>query len=944
MLLGWLRSFGQDYQFQNFDDLNGLPSSETYHVYQDKQGFVWVATDNGVVRFDGDKFVAFNSAHGLTDNTVFGFYEDHHDRIWFRTFSGLLSYFDPTTNKIEPFAHNALLQHTLQSSILNDVKVDSLDQLWFSTNMQGPSGHIDRNGNFTEVAMSLDTSYVFLKTISKQENEYAIGITGTPRFLRGLKIDDRYFPADINQEFKNSPVAKYAKWKGALYVAVNRDIFRYSSGQVEKVFTSDHPIICFSVDRGDNLWVGFFEGGVKRFSDSSFRDGFSLRAVETSSVSSMLNDTEGGFWFTTLDRGVFYFPNLSVKVIHFPTETSSKISAVAYGKNSIYIGRYNGEVSTIKDSYASPAINYIAETPISALFEDDDGGLWGSSVGVFFHIGRDDINVIKGNISGLKGFFVNEEQEVCTFNSSGLYVLDDRGTIRHKFFLIRRPTKILFADSMIYVGSLAGLERYTIKMDPVDSDSLYLKARVSSLHRSEGTILVGTIGDGLLRIDKRGITNLTEKQAPDVENVYAIATVGNVIWLATDVGLLRGETSGNSPVKWKRLNRSSGLVSDKCTDLALLKGDIWVFSDHGISVVPLNISVFSNELPLIYIKNSKVNSENVPAINGRLSTDQNNITIDVGSISFNNRNLSYRHRLDDAQAWIYSSENNISYFSLRPGSYNMQIEASQNAVDWVTYSHPIAFEISRPWWSTWIFRSVVISVLAIVGLMIYRMRVNSIRRRHNYLEVINSHQQRLIDSEIQTQERERKRIAKDLHDGVGTSLSSIKLLIGDSMSLKENERQKRTQEINDNLTEVIADIKRIVYDLHPPALERYGLQVGLKNLTEKINNYGGLSVLYDYYGQRDVSPAVSITIYRIIQELINNTIKHAKATEIRIHVNQFEDEINIMYEDNGVGMVGSRFTGLGLHNIESRIRSLQGRMSWESNHKGTFYNFDIPFS
>jgi signal transduction histidine kinase len=151
------------------------------------------------------------------------------------------------------------------------------------------------------------------------------------------------------------------------------------------------------------------------------------------------------------------------------------------------------------------------------------------------------------------------------------------------------------------------------------------------------------------------------------------------------------------------------------------------------------------------------------------------------------------------------------------------------------------------------------------------------------------------------------------------------------------------QEINENLTEVIAEIKRIVYDLHPPALERYGLQVGLKSLAEKINSHGHVNVSYDYYGQREVAPSVSITIYRILQELINNTLKHAKATEIRIHVNQFEDEINIMYEDNGIGMVGSRFSGLGLHSIESRIRSLQGRMSWESNHKGTFYNFDIPF-
>jgi two-component system, NarL family, sensor kinase len=142
---------------------------------------------------------------------------------------------------------------------------------------------------------------------------------------------------------------------------------------------------------------------------------------------------------------------------------------------------------------------------------------------------------------------------------------------------------------------------------------------------------------------------------------------------------------------------------------------------------------------------------------------------------------------------------------------------------------------------------------------------------------------------------------------------------------------------------VIDDVKRIVYDLHPPGLERYGLQAGLKTLVDRLNKTGDINVIFDYYGKREVVQPVSITIFRILQELINNTLKHARASEIRIHINEFEDEINIMYEDNGIGMVGSRFTGLGMHSIESRVRSLDGRMSWESNHKGTFYNFDIPF-
>jgi signal transduction histidine kinase len=272
----------------------------------------------------------------------------------------------------------------------------------------------------------------------------------------------------------------------------------------------------------------------------------------------------------------------------------------------------------------------------------------------------------------------------------------------------------------------------------------------------------------------------------------------------------------------------------------------------------------------------------------------------------------------------------------------MEIQASTGADNWAK-GRVLPIRVFAKWWETWTFRLGMIVAIILLGYLGYWLRMSALRRRQKYLELINLHQQKLIDSEIRTQERERKRIASDLHDGIGATLSSIKLQISDVMSDESTQVPTRAKEINDNLTDVIDDIKRIVYDLHPPGLERYGLHSGLKSLVDRLNKTADINVIFDYYGQRDIMQPISITIFRILQELINNTLKHARASEIRIHINEFDGEINIMYEDNGIGMIGSRFTGLGLHSIESRVRSLNGRMTWESNHKGTFYNFDIPF-
>ena len=390
------------------------------------------------------------------------------------------------------------------------------------------------------------------------------------------------------------------------------------------------------------------------------------------------------------------------------------------------------------------------------------------------------------------------------------------------------------------------------------------------------------------------------------------------------------------------LTKTSGLISDKNDNLLSTDNHIWSFSDVGITIIPHDIRTFQNENPIGYLKSFEVNNVVVKPKIFEFPYTQNNITLDIGVISYNNRKLFYRYRLTKSDAWNQSENRTVSYYALQPGDYYFDMQVSKDNRQWVSSPLKLEFEIVAPWWKARYSIIVYVILFTAIGYWIYLLSTAAWRRKQTYLEVINTHQQKLILAEVEALERDRRRIAKDLHDGVGTALTSVKWIVNDAIQHKPIDRNKTSKKINENFNEIILEIKRIIYDLNPPALERYGLEVGIKNFIERINERSDITAQLDYFGEGEIASNISITVYRIVQELVNNSLKHSKATEIKIHVNQFEDFINVMYEDNGIGMREVQYNGFGIHNIESRVQTLKGHMSLESNEMGTFYNFDIP--
>jgi signal transduction histidine kinase len=229
----------------------------------------------------------------------------------------------------------------------------------------------------------------------------------------------------------------------------------------------------------------------------------------------------------------------------------------------------------------------------------------------------------------------------------------------------------------------------------------------------------------------------------------------------------------------------------------------------------------------------------------------------------------------------------------------------------------------------------LISLCFMVGLLLIRKIFNFIKKSET---LRREAEERLLNVVIQTEERERKRFAKDLHDGLGPLLSTVKMTVS-TLSLIDNDPKRR--EIIENaaymIDESIKSIKEISNNLSPHILNNFGLASAVKEFTNKIDNKVIRINFESNAFTRRFSENVEVVLYRVICELINNTMKHAKASTIDMNLSYQHKTILFSYTDDGIGfdvnaIAGNNVIshGMGYSNMLSRINSIKGKLDIES--------------
>lgn len=200
---------------------------------------------------------------------------------------------------------------------------------------------------------------------------------------------------------------------------------------------------------------------------------------------------------------------------------------------------------------------------------------------------------------------------------------------------------------------------------------------------------------------------------------------------------------------------------------------------------------------------------------------------------------------------------------------------------------------------------------------------------------------------IEGQDEERKRIAAEIHDNVGNVLATLKIF-SDIVVEKEHTPEIRLLniKINDIVEELTKSIRKISHNLDSSTLKNFGLSVALQQLCQAIQDSGRLQISCIVDLQKPIEGDPSLQIYRIVQELFTNTLKHAKASKVRFEITQLNGEISIIHEDNGVGFDPKKTfnSSMGLQNIKSRTTRLNGEIKILSSNSGTTFIIEIPYN
>lgn len=551
------------YSVRVWDTNSGLPGNTVYAVQQTSDGYLWIGTPNGLVRFNGHDFKSYtsNDYDGLNSNDIRALLVDRDDYLWVGTESGGLSRFKNGIFKNFPVSkYPGLLQ-------IKTINQDRWGNLWIGTSSSGLTCY--RDGNFKNFTAETEPKLPGKKVrfISKDGNGdlWAAGTDGVLKIIKGQRFQVHMHNAVLPPSNRTITACYYdTDSRGLLVGTINGGLFRVKDGKAEPV--ENYPasykehINYLYKDAGGNVWIGTDGGGLKRMTRDSFTT-LPMNSDKASGVyvSSICEDKEGSLWVGAVENGLIQLRDS--KFISFTKDEGLENEYTECicedGDNSCWIGTKGG-VYRLEDGKARAMYmkeNGLLNNHVLAIVKDRSGNLWIGTYG--------GVNVVKNGI--LTPMSKNKELP----NKRVTSMVQDR-------------------EGFIWIGTENGLNRIDENESKITT---FLKNdgptsnKIVSIHlRRNGGVLVGT-DDGVNYIENEIVSHFCPKSDLTGKKIICIyEDAENVLWFGTGQGLIR--LKGNES---RLYNTTHGLIENNIYSILEDNGGfLWLAGRNGISRIKKN--------------------------------------------------------------------------------------------------------------------------------------------------------------------------------------------------------------------------------------------------------------------------------------------------------------------------------------------------------------------
>jgi signal transduction histidine kinase len=956
------------YHIDSWTTENGLPSNWIMGITQTRDSYLWLTTIDGVARFDGVRFRVFNkfNTHGLACNffSYHAIWEDSSGNLWMGAKDcGLIRYRDDVFTTFTT-------KDGLPSNHVTRIDEDSSGTLWVFTD-----GGVARwEGGHFIIDRSLDAYLTTPNNLNTDAESFGLwrwSRDECQRFAYG-KWSPLPLPPELTDPRKLKVIAITEDSKRRLWYSLDKHPHEYYCVRNGRL-TVFHPVpdtratqVSCSDSQG-RLWLSNRYGDVGFWMDGRF---IPLPAIATSNIFQGFEDREKNVWIATLDHGLYRVGTKAITILRRDRNLESNLIGPMLQDRAGNIWIRSGGFTKFEDGrfktyYRKGHSRYSWDRAnlFSALYEDRDGSLlmvmWDGSV-VRFKDGRlQEPAGLSGRIKGrIYGILRDRAGDLWLGGSQGLYRVNGGNVTRYmaRDGLPDDFVNVIYEDraGTLWIGTKSGLASYSGgTFAPVTG---LRGSQITAIYQDEpGMLWVGTHDDGLTRLvrDQEGIklTRYTTESGLYNNRAYQILSDDRgFLWLSCDLGLYRVRkqelsdfASGHrSHISSTHFGQADGLTSQCNSEAQPMAfksrdGRLWFATQDGIAVVDPKAISFHGTPPPVIIEDCLLDRRPVPCRSGvRLGPRQTNLEINFTALSFvKSEQIRFRYKLEGLDSeWTEAGTRRAAYYSHLPdGKYVFRVIAANSDGVWNMQGMSLPVIIAPAFYRTWWFLGVVFTVLAALVTMAWQYRLSQLQRAY-------AAQQAFSRQLIASQERERKRIAGELHDSLGQQLLIIKNWAVLALSNLNGQKllEEPLGEISSTASHAVEEMRGIAYNLRPYQLEKLGLTAAIRSLVARVNASSNIQIagkVEDVDGL--FTQEVEISIYRIVQEALNNTIKHSQASEGSVLVTSNSGTLDLIIEDNGRGFTppDSRTQqespkGFGLLGIAERVRMLGGNVVIQS--------------